>query len=424
MMSLALLAGVVAAIAVAAPRAVAGQAGPSATRVLLCAADGTFTTAFVPIAGPSWSLDGRGGDRWYLMVDRVTTCRTGLVVFRELARRTASEGTTGQVAFTLTGGWSCVASRVARQGGCSVSIKGSDRFVLVVADVSEASRLTARILLDGDADPTTIAPPPRPSTSTPSGPASTPAAKRGEECSPLMGAPWQVRYAGRTTTGQSWRIAAVGGLSCLAAKGWASELVAAMPGQPGYRPTFDGGDGWRCTTSTAPIVVGACYRTTGPRGPLDFRGVVVAPAQRQDGVASLPLTIEEALIPIVDSRPAPAAVREKAPKVCAVKPIPGREWTIDSESGGRWTIAVRSGYPCPLALTAAFAPLAEWALEGEAGATNRAGVEENWTCIRLPEPGIRCYGFGPFSRYKLAVIPYRTRRSVAENTTAALAAVR
>jgi hypothetical protein len=395
------------------------RARASVERVLLCSASGGFTNAVAPLEGAAWTTSALSGTGWYLLADRATVCAHARGLLPELSRRSASRGTAGRVVFPLPGGWTCAASRAALQAGCSRLVKGQARYVVAIAATGGAGELTARILLDGDADARSFAPAPS-SGSTPSEPARR--AAPGEECSPVRGRAWSVGTGARRPEGSTWRVAAVGGLSCLAARGWVDDLTARMPGGTRRHVVdFDGGDGWRCRTSDPPLLLGVCARANGARGPLDFRGVVVAPALNQPSLRGLPLTIEEAVAAISDSRPDPR--REGRPALCSEGLFPGKRWTVGSQSGTRWLIAQRGGYPCQLSLGAAKAVLLEWAL-AEPGTRTTAGVAGSWTCTRTPDPGLRCFGFGAFSRFKLALTPYLPDRTHQRNVDAAVAAAR
>lgn len=386
----------VAALLSAAILGIAGGWTPAAP-----AATAPSTTDCDAVRGAPFDAPEGTIEKWLLIVAG-TSCETGRSLVAQLTRRVTSSGTVDQVVFRL-GDWSCSASRRSLIGGCSTLVKGAARYVIVLGafttnEIIKQQALRGTIRLD------TLAP--RPTTTE------TPAPTDGRlipppvRCSPVAGAPWVMPPPARRT-GTRWVVYAGGGLSCLAAQGWVADLSPRIPGRrTGVVGDFIDGD-WQCWTSGAGLLLGTCVRATSPRGPFDFRGVVIAPDGYQEGLPEgvVSFGFESALTELYRRRAADQSYLV-APRECGIRTVAGARWSNGAESTTRWLVGVRA-YPCGLVLGSFLTQLAEWAA-GPAS-TRVFGL---WRCGTTPSsaaPGLLCNreSGGPLPAFTVVLLPVR-----------------
>ena len=363
------------------------------------------------VPGATWAVGSVTSRDWYLLADTASGCREALRLLPEISRRIVSHGTVDQIAFGLDGGWSCTASRSFAQGGCSVlGAKGQARYIIAIAATYDGG-FTQGAIMRGTIDVVLMAP--RPTSSAPSAPtAPTPVAAPAVRCTNVQSKPWVMPPPDRVS-GDRWQVYALGGLPCLAAQGWVFDVAPQMPGQRTVRGGryFIGDNGWQCHISAAPLQLGVCVRATDPRGPLDFRGVIVVPNGFQRALRDAPAWYEAALGLVLASK---GNVEFRTRRVaCDDRVIPGARWTLGKESGTRWIIGTDGGYPCTLVLGPMLAELGRWA--ATLNLHEQVGVYGEWRCsTQVTEPGLRCVRWNQRG-LQISVQPYRSSLSHAEN---------
>lgn len=349
----------VAAIAVGLLGSPRAGAGTAADPLRSC---GTFN-------GPSWTYDGVTDDEWRFIATENVPCFEQRPWIRLLAPRIMSTGTVDVVRFN-SGTWSCLTARTLALGYCN-SLAGEARLVFVMP-ASPSTRVLKDALVAGGAGSVLG---PVIGSGTPSGPRGAddePQALRPSSCTARPGSYWNRTLA----TGNLWLTYAGGGITCLAAQGWVSDVSGRLSSSP--NPVqFNGGDGWRCiigpNAARLGKRVGACARTTNWRTSLEPRAAIIA-----GGVTSIERTLllstgYDAALWLIAGQSPPSF---SEPRTCSTK---GVSWRVGSSTGNRWLVGAAGGYPCPVAAAAA-AKLLERTRTATADQTNLKGVRDKWSC--------------------------------------------